>query len=213
MAPTPTLRVRRKLEVRKMTAETPQEYRISDNIWITSKTRMHSEVRYRLYSVVSHILLSYFSVVIIVISILSEALEEKVEHLSQINTVIALFLFATSLIVYGFKFEETARLHRECYLRLQELFSSKFSEDEKIEHYNRILLAYPNHAERDYESLVVRRTLLNNADMSNSKGPVTYSVTMLISWIARGIGFWTFVAALVLIPIYLLFLPLFGSAN
>lgn len=196
-----------------MTPAVPQEYGIADNIWLTSKTRMRSEVRYKLYSVVSHLLLSYFSVVIIGISILSEELEERVEHLSQINTLIALGLFATSLIVYGFKFEETARLHRECYLRLQELLSSNCAENEKIERYNRILLGYPNHAERDYDSLVIRRTLLNNMTLSNSKGPVTYTIPMIISWIARGIGFWTFLASLVLIPILVLFQPLLGSTN
>ena len=70
---------------------------LKDRIWITAKTRMISERRYRRYELVSHILLAYLSFLLIASSLFNEDLSRYVPYFDKINIVISVFLFAASL--------------------------------------------------------------------------------------------------------------------
>lgn len=138
-----------------------KQFTAVDNIWLTSKTRMQAEKRYKKYSLISHLFLSYYALLLIFLSIFSKSITTPLP-LSQINIALATAIFGASLIVYGFKFGETAQSHRECYLRLQRLIALENDEHELTAQYHEIIAGYPNHSASDYEDLIIDRTLIKN---------------------------------------------------
>lgn len=138
---------------------------LKDKIWLTCKTRMHSEKRYRLYDMTSHLFLSYMSLLMIVASVFSKELAFEVPHFNIITIILALFLFTTSLIIYGFRFSEMANKHRDCYLKLQGLEQNLDQQSDPGIAYQEILTCYPNHAEMDFEDLVLARTFFGNSKL------------------------------------------------
>ena len=164
--------------------------KIKELIWITTKSRIYAERRFRSYDIASHIVLSLLSVVIISITLLSEELPQSAP-LDAYTVVYSVFILAASIVVFGFKFGETATLHRECYLRLQRLHDSTDTHDKVLERYHCILSSYPNHSDCDYESLVISRTLLNSEIMSRSDGTsILWSYPMLFRWAVHHLSFW-----------------------
>ena len=176
----------------------------SDNIWITAHTRMQAEKRYKRYSLASHLLLSYYAFLMILLSVFSDFIKTSIP-LSQINIALAIAVFSASLIVYGFKFGETAQLHRECYLRLQKLLALVDSEPEMIAQYHEIIEGYPNHSAHDFDDLVIERTLIKNDILRNSNGPIQWTVLMLVRKSFHWLIYWLAIAFLTVFPVYILF--------
>lgn len=130
---------------------------VSDRIWITSKTRMISERRYQAYDLAAHLVINAASMTLLLTSIYPAEIGAIVPGLSKLNVASSLILFASTLLVYGFKFGEKAARYRECYLKLQEILDLGLSDREMGERYSAVLECYPNHADRDYYDLVVER--------------------------------------------------------
>ena len=178
-----------------------------ENIWITSKSRMNAEKRYRLYGIVSHLLVTYLAFLMIITTIFGDALAPIVPFFPQINISIAVALFSASLIVYGFRYDETARAHRDCYLRLQRLLSTSHDDPKIIEKYHEILGGYPNHSPRDYEDLVIERTFLKTEGLRNAEGNVQWTYPMLVRRLGRWFFFWGAVVTIIVFPASLLITP------
>ena len=51
-----------------------REYSEVDKIWLTSKARMQAEIRYKIYSLTSHLLLSYYALLMIIFSVFSDSI-------------------------------------------------------------------------------------------------------------------------------------------
>lgn len=184
---------------------------LKDRIWITCKTRMYSERRYRLYDVTSHIFLSYMSLLIIIAAVFSDELSKSVSHFGAITIILSLFLFATTLIVSGFKFSETANKHRDCYLKLQNLEQTFDQHADAAAAYDQILNLYPNHAQRDYEALVLDRTLFGRGSLMSGQTKITWDYWILFKKISRFISFWVLIISVPLYISYLFLWPfLFG---
>ncbi|WP_430470827.1 SLATT domain-containing protein [Thalassospira lucentensis] len=131
---------------------------LKGRIWITAKTRMQAEKRYRLYDVVSHIYLCLLSFLAICLGVFSEYIHQDFP-LSEVSIVVSVFIFGASIIVFGFSFGESAVLQRECYLRLQKAEGEDEVEYEKLHNiYCDINSSYPNHSTADYEFFIVERT-------------------------------------------------------
>jgi predicted membrane channel-forming protein YqfA (hemolysin III family) len=126
------------------------------NIWLTYKTRINSERRYLHYEVVSYLAMSWYSFICIVYSIYQYKFYKTlgVDGASQASLVMSVLTFGLSLVIYGFKFGDCARVHRDCYLRMQSIYQSRQSDEDKIEEYRLMLDQYPNHADRDYQDLL-----------------------------------------------------------
>lgn len=170
---------------------------------------MQAEKRHKTYNKTSHMLLSYYALLLIFFSIFTDTLSTLVP-LSQINIALLTAIFGAALIIHGFKFGETARLHRECYLRLQRLIACVDDEKKLTEQYHEIIAGYPNHSDNDYDDLIIDRTLVKNETLHNSKGEVRWTALMLTRKIIRWMTFWLVVCSLVLLPAYFLFSPLLG---
>lgn len=187
-----------------------KEHTEANKIWITSKTRMQAETRYKTYSLTSHLLLSHYALLMVVFSIFSDSITTSLP-LAQINIALSTAIFGVSLIVYGFKFGQTAQLHRECYLRLQRLIALVDDERELKAQYHEIIAGYPNHSAKDYDDLIIDRTLMKNESIYNSNGPVNWTYSMLARKIVHFLTFWLIVINLALLPIYFLLAPLLGD--
>ena len=172
---------------------------LRDKIWLTCKIRMFSERRYRLYDVTSHLLLSYMSLLIIVAFVFSDELGSEVPHFDKIAITLALFLFTTSLIIYGFRFSEMANKHRDCYLKLQGLEQNFDQQSDPGTAYQEILSCYPNHAQRDFEDLVLDRTCFGNRRVHSGEEEITWTGWMLLKKVIRFFAFWF----LILVPLLL----------
>jgi len=169
---------------------------LRDKIWITCKTRMVSERRYRTYDTASHLFLTYMSVLMIAVSLFSDQIRSEIPYFDKVAIAIAVALFATTLVVSGFKFSDAANKHRECYLKLQYLDENFDTVADVAKKYNEILLNYPNHAQRDYETLVLNRTLFSSRNMKIGDEEITWSVWMLVGKLIRFAGFASLIIAL-----------------
>ena len=162
---------------------------LKDKMWLTCKARMISEKRYRLYDVTSHLFLTYISLLMIVASVFFDELALEVPNFRIITIILALFLFATSLIIYGFKFSEMANKHRDCYLKLQGLEQDFDHQSDPGSAYQEILSCYPNHAQRDFEDLVLARTCFGKSNLQSGEKEITWTISMLLKKIIRIFGF------------------------
>jgi hypothetical protein len=128
---------------------------IIEKLWITSKLRMGAERRFRTLEYIWHIVLCIISILIISVSIFSENLNANFPSQSY-NIIASVFILSITLIIFGFRFGETAAQHRECYLKIQSLINSSKQKSELQEEYNKILCAYPNHSEFDYKNFIIK---------------------------------------------------------
>jgi len=157
---------------------------------------MIAEKRYRAYENVSNLLLSWLSLSVLAWAVVRNSQSPSV-ILDTYTAILSVFVFAFSIITFGFRFGETATLHRECYLRLQKLYDCESSSETLNSQYHEILAGYGNHDSRDYEALVIDRTLLNSRKLWGKDGrEVTWSAAMLVKWVARVVVFWL-VAAII----------------
>ena len=174
-----------------------------DKIWVTYKTRILAEQRYRVYGTATHVLNTYFSLHLILYSIFADRFEALVQYFDKILLCLSVVIFASSLAVYAFRFFEKANEFRSCYLALQELLDEHVGYDELISRYHQILKHYPNHAESDYDDLIFESSVLrNNPIKSKSNGkdirPTWKKYAMY--WLRKG-TFYLIVAAGALIPL------------
>lgn len=112
-------------------------------IWLTCHSRMFAEKRYRSYTYISHLLLSWLALGVIAWAVV-HTLQTSDALLDTYSAILSVLVFALSIIVFGFRFGETATLHRECYLRLQKLHDSESDTARLIHEYHEILGAYPS---------------------------------------------------------------------
>lgn len=151
---------------------------------------MISEKRYQRYDLMSHLFLSYMSALVIFASIFSQELAAAVPQFHKIAIVLSLALFTTSIIIYGFRFSDRATAYRHCYLKLQSLEESFDSQPDPASAYDRILAAYPNHAQSDYEDLILNRTLFANRKLQVGDETLTWTWFVLIKRTACLLTFW-----------------------
>lgn len=142
---------------------------IAEKIWLTAKIRMRAESRLREYDRVSNLMIVAMSVLVIGINLFQDSLP-KWFPASEYTILLAVFILAMSLVVYGFHFGATATLHRECYLRLQRLKDAGMTDQELTKEYHDVLSAYPNHSHLDYESLIVDETFFRKEELFDAGG-------------------------------------------
>lgn len=114
-------------------------------------------------------------------------------------------LFTTSLVIYGFRFEENANKHRECHLKLQALLSRKDTTDDIQKEYNEILSLFPNHAPIDYIRLIMKQTCFQNKkiwDTENQDIKADWKTIVQYFWHYLRFRFCMY--ALIFIPLILL---------
>lgn len=183
---------------------------LEDKIWLTAKSRIFAEKRYRHYDIVSHVFLSYMSVLIIISSILPDHASQAIKNLDFITVALSIALLVTSLIIAGLRFSTTADKHRGCYLKLQNLYQSLDDTTEPAKEYDKILNGFPNHSSRDYDDFVLDQTLFGKNKLTTDGVSISWDIWMLIRKALRFCTFWlaiflppTFILALFLWAVFL----------
>ncbi|MBL3587705.1 SLATT domain-containing protein [Rhodovulum sulfidophilum] len=125
-----------------------------DRIWITERCHMNAEKRSRFLELYFHIVLALFALSSICISVVGGT--QNVRLSDSILSFASITTLCLSLLIFGFKFGETAANHRSCYLALQKLRANGEQTIQKQEEaYIEVLGHYPNHTTGDYMRLAV----------------------------------------------------------
>lgn len=115
---------------------------------------MNAEKRSRFLEIYFHIVLALFALASICISVVGDA--QYVRFSESILSFTSITTLCLSLLIFGFKFGETAANHRSCYLSLQKLRGSAETDPHKLEEaYIKVLGHHPNHTTGDYMRLAI----------------------------------------------------------
>lgn len=163
---------------------------MSDRIWKTYKTRMHSEKRYRLYDRVSHLMLSYYTLCLISYSIVEIGRPNTVPYFDVAALILTVLIFACSLIVWGFQFAATANSYRDCYLELQQLYFNFQNTKKDNDAYVAILRKYPNHSDRDYQTLLILQKHYYGEPVTEGGKIIPIPRAQIAYFVCRWIFFW-----------------------
>ncbi len=166
--------------------------KVHNKIWITERSHINAEKRSRFLELYFHIVLAMFALASIGISILSGdsigGLKEDTLSFAAITTL------CLSLLIFGFKFGESAAKHRSCYLALQKLRATNHEDSSKLEiEYIEVLGHYPNHTSGDYMRLAVSNIFESAQTLESPPGKkielgrwarVKYAIGWLIARVA-----------------------------
>ena len=154
----------------------------TENIWLTAKARMEAEKRFRIYDVVSHLVLIWYSLWLLCLTVFSKSFEPYVGNIG--SDELAAFLSASVLVLsvatWGFKFGTKAALHRDCYLELEHLLTK--SENVGAQ-YAEIKKRYPNHSTFDVDTVLFRRIVIRREMLESEVGPITFGFWAVVSFV------------------------------
>lgn len=136
---------------------------------------MQSHARYTRYDLLSHIVLTAYSVLLLGFSVFSHHLNGSQigPYISEISIVLSLSVLCASLVIWGLKFGKTADEHRECYLALQRLYEDDDARKDASK-YHQILDRYPNQSDFDYEAMLHRNVWCQNKVLLDRSGIVSF---------------------------------------
>lgn len=150
---------------------------------------MNAEKRSRFLELYFHIVLALFALASIGTSVMGSA--QQVRPNESILSFAAITTLCLSLLIFGFKFGETAANHRSCYLSLQKLRAGPETDHHKLEEaYIEILGHYPNHTTGDYMRLAISNMLKDEQRLESPDGSkveigwwqrLSYSLTWALS--------------------------------
>lgn len=173
-----------------------QKYRI----WITETCHMRAEKRNRTYEIYFHVLLSFYTLTLLGISLFSPDFCQYINK--NLSIFLTIFTLSLTLLVFGFKFGETATQHRSCYLALQKLRGEEFASFESINtKYVDILQNYPNHSSMDYYAGAILNIFRSKQSKVNSEGsPIVISFFSRLTYVSKILTAWVLAVILILIP-------------
>ncbi len=140
---------------------------LSDKIWITRKTRIFTEERLLGYSTISQFLMTLYSLAVVSLSIRN--LQNSDAKLNLVSAFASIVVLVLSVHITSQKYAERSIAMRNCYIKLDELYSKvkRAEESEGIEmlqnleaEYTGLLINIENHSEYDF--LCLRHSLKDN---------------------------------------------------
>jgi hypothetical protein len=161
-----------------MTDHNPQE-----KIYLTYKTRMTTEARLRKTALISHILLSWYSACLIILSVIDISGKYALANSGMISAGVSLVTFGLSLFIYGERYNERADQFKNCYLKLKHLYESNLKTDTKMQKYSEVLELYENQSDTDYDEMLFD-ACLRGQKLKNSTGPVSISILVFLKILA-----------------------------
>ena len=182
-------------------------------IWLTYKTRIISERPYQHYELVSYLAMSWYSFLNIVYSIYQYKFIKALgaDGVGQAALVMSILTFGLSLVIYGFKFGNCASVHRDCYLRMQSIYQSKRSDEDKLEEYRLVLDQYPNHADRDYQEMLFDAWKAGRTLQGTDGEDIKFGDCQIIACQLRHLTWHLFIALIFGLPPFLGYLAARGA--
>lgn len=175
-----------------------------NKIYLTSKTRMTAEARVRSTAATFHYLISWYSFCLIVLTIGQLSNRFDVPFGDLLAVALSIALFALSLFVYGERYHERADQFRDCYLKLQELYTSNITAEEKMSSYARVLEQYENQRSYDYDAMLFD-AWIRGQKLQNASGNVSITFLSGSKVVARRIIKFVLFATLFIAPLVIAF--------
>lgn len=187
--------------------------KLKTNIWITFKSRIWAEKRYRNYESMGFFIIQSFCMLLIFTSIFSDKIKVSYPYLDSVNIYLSIVVFSSSLVLWGAKFSETASKHRDCYLDLQNLNNTIGKSSNILSasyNYDQILRKYPNHKDIDYQNFLVESIIFSRQRVTSGNGHnINLTFIMCFNVFIRKIVWKT----LILIGISAILLPILLVVN
>lgn len=158
------------------------ECTLVDNIYLTARIRMQSEIRLKRKNFIANTTNAYYSFLLICISIPGSMETFKIDLPQNIVLMLSIALLATSIFLQGERYAERAAAFKQSYLEFQTLYhdASKTDEEKMREYYTK-LANCENQSDADYRSAVVS-AWLNGKSLRNSNGPITCTIPIAINY-------------------------------
>lgn len=185
-----------------------------NKVWVTKKIRMESEARMNNNNVFSLIVVNFYTLIVLALSILGLVIsnQDLVDKITVLTLISSVALFGISLFVSLFGYKEKAIAYKQCYLDLTKIESQcqdllledidnskrfyKFNEIKK--EYNHILEKTDNHSYID--RLVYLKT---NKKLNTLEDQISYKKYNYTNW--------TFKILIFIIPFFALVLLFIGK--
>ncbi len=190
-------------ELYTLTKEIKMEY--NDKVWKTKKSRINTSERLKQNDFISQLFITYYSLFIIIISIIDISKTES--NFGTLTLILSILILVVSVFVFSMNFKERSLKLQNSYIKMDRLWiemKSKESKGEDISdlkiEYSNLLECSENHSECDY--LKVLYSVRNNNNSNNE--PFTKMKMLEYCWCKFKRFF--FISILFLIPI--IFLPM-----
>lgn len=140
---------------------------LSDKIWVTRKARIYTEQRLLNSNSISNFLIVWYSLILVFLTIWN--LEYPNEYINIFLVFGSIALLIASTVVTSQKYLERSLAVRNCYVKLDELYSKVIIAEQKENvdqiqelktEYSAIIQNVENHS--DYDYLCLRFSLRNN---------------------------------------------------
>jgi hypothetical protein len=182
--------------------------RLRERIWITERCHMKAEKRKRFLEYYFHVTLALYALASIAISLFQSGLAGP--PYGAMVTFTSICTLSLSLLIFGFKFGESAAQHRSCYLDLQRL---RLDGTEIATDLNRkyvdTLSYYPDHSTSDYMSMVMSNILFSAQRIKNPSGQlIRLSAMTRLGYSVYWIGSRLLLVVFFIIPIALTFITI-----
>lgn len=179
------------------------------NIYLTAKAGMVAESRLKNADMMSQILIAWYSVCLIGISLLDLSQTYRVRDVSVMTAILSVAVLATSIFIPGRNFGVRAARFRDCYLQLQQIYRSTETPEGKAEAYASVLRLFENHSQIDYEWVLFHSWVFGKP-LADATGPVSASRQVIFKCAVRVILKSAFLLTLFIFPAifgYALILP------
>lgn len=126
-----------------------------ERIYLTYKARIAAESRMLQLAFWSQVLIAWYSIAIIIVSLADISTFYKVNDGGVATTSLSVLVLTASVFVYSQRFELRAASFRECYLKLRELYDSNDQPEAILRRYHDLLSSFENHSNFDYDSVLL----------------------------------------------------------
>ena len=182
--------------------------KLKDRIWITERCHMKAEKRKRFLEYYFHITLALYALASIAILLFQNA--PATAGFGNIMTFTSICTLSISLLIFGFKFGESAAQHRSCYLDLQRLrIDNTNCAAELNQKYVNKLGYYPNHSTSDYMSIAVSNIFTGSQHLKDPNGiSIEFSLFTRLSYSMYLLSSRILIVIFLLSPIILVFIAI-----
>jgi hypothetical protein len=174
---------------------------LHNTIFTTERCRIKAEARLKFYETTGQLLTTWYSVLLVVLSIFQNILRQHFHFVDEVSIALAVVVLVFTIAISGLRFGQRADLFKASYHEMQRLRSSishaKEGDIAAIDQkYVDVLDSSPNHDDQDYKNFIVERWLENRKE-DYVRQP---SRTEIIGYFRRKFFMWAFVLALWLAP-------------
>jgi len=164
-----------------------------NKVWVTKKTRMESEARMNNNNVFSLIVVNFYTLIVLALSILGLVIsnQDLVDKITVLTLISSVALFGISLFVSLFGYKEKAIAYKQCYLDLtkiesqcQDLLLEDIDNSKKFYKFNEIKKEYNHILEKtDNHSYIDRLVYLkNNKKLNTLEDQISYKKYSFTNW-------------------------------